>query len=79
MKTGPAIRSMSALALVVATVPGVAQARITKVMITSVESPTFGGTAFGINGSVGAYQKLRGVAFGEVDPRGGPCTGASGR
>ena len=69
MKTGPAIRSMSALALVVAAVPGAAQARITKVMITSVESPTFGGTAFGINGSVGAYQKLRGVAFGEVDPR----------
>src|SRR5712671_2084577 len=69
MKTGFAIRSMSALALVVALVPGTARARITKIVITSIENPTFGGTAFGINGSVGAYQKLRGVAFGEVDPR----------
>ncbi len=68
MKNGSAIRSMSALALLVAIVPGTAGARITKIMITSVENPTFGGTAFGINGSVGAYQKLRGVAFGEVDP-----------
>src|SRR6266850_3458427 len=68
MKTGFAIRSMSALALVVALVPGTARARITKIVITSIENPTFGGTLFGVNGSVGAYQKLRGVAFGEVDP-----------
>ena len=68
MKTGFAIRSMSALALAVALVPGTARARITKIVITSIENPTFGGTLFGVNGSVGAYQKLRGVAFGEVDP-----------
>src|SRR6185369_17400149 len=67
MKTGSAIRSMSALALVVALIPGSAQARITKIVITSIENPTFGGTLFGVNASVGAYQKLRGVAFGEVD------------
>ena len=53
MKTGFAIRSMSALALVVALVPGTARARITKIGITSIESPTFGGTLFGVNGSVG--------------------------
>jgi hypothetical protein len=68
MKNGFTIRSMSAVAFLVAVAPGTAEARITKIMITSVESPTFGGTAFGTNGSVGAYQKLRGVAFGEVDP-----------
>jgi hypothetical protein len=45
--------------------PGVAEARITKMLITSVESPTFDGTSFG---GVGQYEKLRGRAWGEVDP-----------
>lgn len=40
-------------------------ARITHVTITSVQSPTFGGTSFG---SVGQYEKLVGRATGEVDP-----------
>ncbi|HEV8256502.1 MAG TPA: alpha/beta hydrolase domain-containing protein [Casimicrobiaceae bacterium] len=43
----------------------VAEARITKIEITSTESPTFGGTTFG---TVGAYEKLRGRAYGAVDP-----------
>ena len=38
---------------------------ITRIEIASVESPTFEGKTFG---SVGAYEKLRGTAFGEVDP-----------
>src|SRR5262245_11727288 len=38
---------------------------ITRIEISSVESPTFEGKTFG---SVGAYEKLRGTAFGEVDP-----------
>src|SRR5207249_4913115 len=38
---------------------------ITRIDISSVESPTFEGKTFG---SVGAYEKLRGTAFGEVDP-----------
>jgi len=59
---------MTALALLVTIISGTAEARITKIMITSVETPTFGGTTSGVNGSVGAYQKLRGIAFGEVDP-----------
>ncbi|MBN3787984.1 hypothetical protein G3N94_13905 [Burkholderia sp. Ac-20353] len=40
-------------------------AGITRIEITSVESPTFNGKTFG---DVGAYEKLRGKAFGEVDP-----------
>jgi hypothetical protein len=43
-----------------------AHARITRIEITRVESPTFGGASFG---SVGQYDKLVGRAFGEVDPR----------
>src|SRR6202795_487379 len=54
--------AITASALLAATV---AEARITKIDITSAESPTFGGTTFG---TVGAYEKLRGRAYGEVDP-----------
>ncbi len=43
----------------------VAAARITRIQITRVVSPTFEGTSFG---SVGQYEKLVGRAFGEVDP-----------
>lgn len=42
-----------------------AEAGITRLEITHTESPTFGGTSFG---TVGQYEKLRGRAFGEVDP-----------
>lgn len=42
-----------------------ASARITRVVITTVQSPTFGGTPFG---NTGQYEKLVGRAFGEVDP-----------
>ena len=45
--------------------PAVAEARIVRILITSVQSPTFEGTSFG---GVGQYEKLRGRAFGEVDP-----------
>ena len=43
-----------------------ADARITRIEIKRVESPTFEGTAFG---SVGQYEKLVGRAYGEVDPK----------
>ena len=43
-----------------------AEARITRIEITRVEAPTFGGASFG---AVGQYDKLVGRAFGEVDPR----------
>jgi hypothetical protein len=42
-----------------------AHARITRIEIARVESPAFGGAAFG---SVGTYDKLVGRAFGEIDP-----------
>jgi hypothetical protein len=50
----------------------VAEARITRIEITSVESPTFKDPVTGVArtfGDVGAYEKLRGKAYGEVDPR----------
>jgi len=47
-------------------VPSASQARITRIDAKVVESPTFGGRTFG---AVGQYEKLRGTAFGEVDPR----------
>ena len=62
-------RTLIALAASVALAPMLAEARITRIDITSVESPTFEGRTFGPNGSVGAYEKLRGKAYGEVDPR----------
>ena len=43
----------------------VAEARITRLVITRVESPTFGGASFG---GAGQFEKVVGVAFGEVDP-----------
>jgi hypothetical protein len=46
--------------------PVAAEARITRIEITQIESPAFGGATFG---EVGPYEKLVGRAFGEVDPR----------
>src|SRR5262249_42174595 len=43
----------------------VAHARITKVVIDGVESPTFAGQEFG---SSGRYEKIVGRMLGEVDP-----------
>ena len=43
----------------------VADAHITRIEITGTESPTFEGRSFG---DVGPYEKLRGRAYGEVDP-----------
>ena len=66
-------RSSMALALAAALGLAVssAQARITKIEITSVESPTFKDPVTGMArtfGTAGAYEKLRGKAYGEVDP-----------
>lgn len=47
-------------------VAGNAQARITRIVFTRVQSPTFGGASFG---AVGQFEKLVGTAYGEVDPR----------
>ena len=45
-------------------VPG-ASAQITRIDFQVVESPAFDGRSFG---SVGQYERLRGIAYGEVDP-----------
>jgi len=45
--------------------PSRASADITRIVITSIESPTFEGVSFG---EVGQYEKVRMRAFGEVDP-----------
>src|SRR5262249_20833726 len=52
------------LALVIA-LPQAANAGITRINITRVESPTFEGRSFG---SMGQYEKLVGTIHGEVDP-----------
>jgi hypothetical protein len=54
-----------ALALVMVLTGRTAEARIIKIEITDKESPALGGKTFG---DVGAYEKLRGKAYGEVDP-----------
>src|SRR5215212_3116653 len=40
-------------------------ARVTRIVIDKIESPTFGGQEFS---AVGKYEKLIGRVFGEVDP-----------
>ncbi len=42
-----------------------AQARITSISVTQTESPTFGGFSWP---EVGQYEKIVGVAYGEIDP-----------
>jgi hypothetical protein len=62
-------RTLFALLASVALAPTLAEARITRIAIDPAplsQSPTFEGTTFG---SVGAYEKLRGKAYGELDPR----------
>ena len=54
-----------ALVALVAVAPPSAEAKITRLEITRVESPTFGGTTFD---SAGQYERLVGKAYGEVDP-----------
>jgi hypothetical protein len=41
------------------------EARINKIVITTITSPTYNGQSFG---SVGQYEQLTGTAYGEVDP-----------
>jgi len=61
---GPVLAAL--LPIAVAGIAQPAEARITALEITQVESPAFGGASFG---SVGQYETLTAVAHGEVDPR----------
>ncbi|HXG04745.1 MAG TPA: alpha/beta hydrolase domain-containing protein [Candidatus Binatia bacterium] len=56
---------LAAVLLLVGVWAADAEARITQLVLTRVESPTFGGREFG---PVGPFEKLVGVAYGEVDP-----------
>src|SRR5579863_1711369 len=58
--------SAASLAALSVTVISPAEAKIVKIQITRMDSPTFGGTSFG---KTGQYEKLAGRAFGEVDPK----------
>jgi hypothetical protein len=58
-------RALLALAAAGLSAAPLAEARITRIEITTTESPTFGGFSWP---GVGQYEKLIGKAFGEVDP-----------
>src|ERR1700704_6288707 len=60
------VAALTAFTLVLLGITFDANASITQIQITRVESPTFGGMSFG---EVGRYEKLVGRAFGEIDPR----------
>src|SRR5262245_2651641 len=68
----PAPRLLRVTIVVAATVLTAvpARAHITRIVIDPArsESPTFEGRSFGPDGRVGPYEKLRGRAYGEVDP-----------
>ena len=59
-----------ALTAATAVIAPAAEAHITRIVIDPAlsESPTFEGRVFGPDGRVGPYEKLRGKAYGEVDP-----------
>ena len=69
-------RTTSGLAMALALAAGTlvtapaAEARITSIVIDCArsQSPTFGTARSADVGSVGQYEKLRGTAFGELDP-----------
>src|SRR5215813_2474475 len=65
--TTPGLLRSAGLALAVVTFfqAPMVEARINRIQVTSTQSPTFEGLSFG---SVGPYEKIRGRAFGEVDP-----------
>lgn len=60
---GPACLALIGIALL--SCASAANARVTQIVIKTVESPAFGGRAFG---SVGAYERISGQVIGEVDP-----------
>jgi hypothetical protein len=52
-------------AVVLLSVPRGAEARLTRFVVTSVESPTFGGYSWS---GLGQYERIAGKAYAEVDP-----------
>src|ERR1700732_3451534 len=66
MRLYPSVRARLALiGIALLSCAGVAHARVTQIVIKTVESPAFGGKTFG---TVGAYERISGQIIGEVDP-----------
>src|SRR6202051_2084570 len=66
MRLYPSVRARLALiGIALVSCAGAAQARVTQIVIKTVESPAFGGKTFG---AVGAYERISGQIIGEVDP-----------
>ena len=63
--SGVACAMLTILGLLLLASTRPASARITNIVVTSTQSPALGGASFG---SVGQYEQIDGVAFGEVDP-----------
>jgi Alpha/beta hydrolase domain len=63
--TRNSLHGMSAILVLTLGLATRANADITRIVITTIESPTFEGVSFG---EVGQYEKVRMRAFGEVDP-----------
>src|SRR4029450_1532482 len=64
-RCGRSLRLSFALAAATIIAAPVADARIVRLEILSVQSPTFGGMSFG---TAGTYEKIFARAYGEVDP-----------
>jgi len=64
-ETSIARQTQLALVLAAVLIAPAAEARITRIEITTTESPTFGGFSWP---DVGQYEKIVGKAFGEVNP-----------
>ena len=61
----PVFAALVGLVALILGVGSPTEARITRVVITSTQSPTFGGYSWP---GVGQYEKIVGKAYGEVDP-----------
>src|SRR5579862_8046687 len=59
------LRCLAAVAAALLGSVSLAHARVTQIVIKTVESPAFGGKSFG---SVGQYERISGQIVGEVDP-----------
>jgi hypothetical protein len=65
LTTTPVVCCLTLTGVVLCDVP-FAHARVTQVVITTTESPTFGSKSFG---AVGQYERISGHIVGEVDPK----------
>jgi hypothetical protein len=65
LTTTPIVCCLTLTGVVLCDVPS-AHARVTQVVISAIESPTFDGKSFG---AVGQYERISGQIVGEVDPK----------